>query len=280
LGWVVAIVPEWLWKWRREIIFALLIVTALALLISQRNPNAFSLGLRQMSSFLFVPLQSKTTALVTQLRHLGPELTSLRRVSEDNQTLRHAVERLTLENNLLHERDRENTQLRQDLGYRQHTPYHFIPADVVSRDPASWLERLVINQGSRSGIRVNTGVLVPEGVVGRVMEVHLSSAVIMLLPDQQSSLASAIERSRVPGTVKGIGQTFLSLLHVTTADDIKIGDRVVTSTVSSLFPPGIMIGTIQQVAPTDNGLMLAVHIKPAVDFQRLERVWVLQGSEE
>lgn len=273
--------PELLWKWRKEIVFSLLILLSLGLLVSQRKPDVISQGFRQGLTFVIIPIQKLSMSTTQSVRDSITLISSLGRLRKDHAELAKQVDQLKLENARLAELARENTALREELNYHQHTPWQFIPAEVVGRDPASWLERVVVGCGSTDGVRRGAGVITPDGVVGRVSDVTLYSATIMLLPDDQSSVAALVERSRVPGTVKGAGKRkhLLTLNHVSGTDDIQVGDAIQTSSASSLFPPGLTIGDIVSVEPSETGLMPSVQIKPRVNFQTLDRVLILKGDE-
>jgi len=271
--------PEFFWKWRKEIAFSLLILISLGLLVAQRQPDIFTTGIRQGVALVLLPLQKLSTAAIHRARHTVSLLTSLGTLRSENTALKNQVERLRLEILRLKEGAAENAALRQQLGYKQKTRWKFIPAEVIARDPASWLERVRVNRGYSDGVRAGAGVITPLGVAGRISEVNFYSATVMLLPDPQSSVAAEDERSRVPGTVKGNGSRSLALLHVTGEDDVRAGDPVVTSSISTIFPSGIPVGEVAGVAPRENDLMLEIHLKPRVEFNTLDRVLILEPEE-
>ncbi|NTV52267.1 MAG: rod shape-determining protein MreC [Candidatus Firestonebacteria bacterium] len=270
---------DFFWKWRREILFSLLIAIALGLLISQRKPDFFSQSIRQGITLVMAPLQKISTGSFARVRSLAHTLSTLGSLKSENLSLRQQLEALKLANLRLLEQAQENGQLREQLGYKQRQKWKFVPAEVIGRDPASWLETVVVNRGSADGIRLGAGVVTPEGVAGRVSDVQLYAATVMLLSDVQSSVATAVERSRVPGTVKGMGTRTLSMVHVAGGDDVRAADTVVTSSVSSIFPPGLPVGEVTQVASSENGLMLSVRVKPRVNFQTLDHLLILQAEE-
>jgi len=270
--------PEFLWKWRKEIVFSLLILISLGLLVSQRKPDVIAQGFRQGLTFVIVPLQKVSASSVRSVQDFFLLLSSLGQLRGENAKLTRKVNQLKLENALLADQARESNVLREELGYRQRMKWDFIPAEVIGRDPSSWLERVVVNRGSADGVRRGAGVISPEGVVGRVSEATMYSSTVMLLPDAQSSVAGVVERSRVPGTIKGIGKRWLGLMHVSGGDDVKTGDRVLTSNVSSIFPPGLLIGDVVGATPAETGLMLSIQVRPRVNFQTLDRVLVLRAE--
>lgn len=250
------------------------------MLVTQQKPDLVTQSIRQGVSFILVPVQQKFTSVITQTREFFNVLTSLGKIRAENARLRQELQRLQLDNQRLAGQVQENEVLRQELAYKKATAWKFIPAEIVARDPASWLERAVVNRGTVDGVRPGAGVITPEGVAGRVIAVTSHSATVLLLPDVQSSVAAVVERSRIPGTVKGSGGRWLAMMHVPTGDDVKIQDLVVTSAVSSIFPPGLVLGEIASVQGAENGLMLAIRIKPRVNFQTLDRLLILKPEEE
>jgi rod shape-determining protein MreC len=271
--------PEFLWKWRKEIIFSLLLAISLGLLVAQRRPDVFSQGLRQGLTFVLFPLQKLSYTSTRQTRHWVSLVASFGHLRVENATLQRQVEALTLENARLAEQAREAEALRTELGYRRRTEWVTLPAEIIGRDPASWLDRVIVNRGTADGVSRGAGVIAPQGVVGRVSEVTLTEATVMLLPDVQSSVAGVVQRSRVPGTVKGTGKRWLGMGHVSGTDDVRAGDVVATSSVSSIFPSGLLIGDVVSAAPAEGGLMLSIQINPRVNFQNLDRVLILKSEK-
>jgi rod shape-determining protein MreC len=273
-------VPDFLWRWRREIVFTLLVLISLGMLLSLRQPGIFGRTLRQAVSLVVFPFQKASTAMVRSTEGWLTFFRSLNSLRLENQELALNVERLSLRNQLLREQARENEQLRAELAYKQRTERVFLPAEVIARDPVSWLERVVVDRGATDGVAVGAGAITPAGVAGRVQDVNPFSATVMLLLDSQSSVAGWVERSKVHGTVKGTGEDTLRLVYVAGGEDIQVGDQVVTSHLSTLFPAGLPIGAVVSVAPSEGGLMLDIRLKPNVDFKNQDRFMILQPTAE
>ncbi|MEW6517595.1 MAG: rod shape-determining protein MreC [candidate division FCPU426 bacterium] len=267
--------PDFLWKWRREIIFALLVLVSLGMVLSLRQPGIFGRTLRQTVSLVVFPFQKASSSLVRTAQGWVSFFTSLSSLRRENQELSSQVEKLSLRNQLLREQARENEQLRTELEYKRRTEWSFLPAEVIARDPVSWLERVVVDRGSTDGVTAGSGAITPAGVAGRVQDVNPFSATVMLMVDSQSSVAGWVERSKVHGTVKGTGEDTLRMVYVAGGEDVRAGDRVVTSHLSTLFPAGLPIGDVVSVAPAENGLMLDIRLKPCVDFKNQDRFLIL-----
>ncbi|MCD4814513.1 rod shape-determining protein MreC [bacterium] len=271
--------PEFLWKWRREIIFSLLIIMSLGMLVSQRNPGMLSGTLRHSIFFVFVPFQKTSSTVAKRVRGFFAQVHSNKKLRKENAELKRKTEKLTLRNTLYAAQVQENAALRHELNYQKRNPYQLLPAELIGRDPVSWLDRIVIDRGSNDAIQSGAGVITPFGVVGRIGEVSTHAATVMLLLDVQSSVAGSVKRSRVNGTVKGTGKPFLKLLYVSSDDDVRVGDVVETSKLSSLFPQGLPIGDVMQVKLSENGMMLDIIIKPRINFKQIDRFLILTGEE-
>lgn len=272
--------PDFLWKWRREIVFALLVVVSLGMLLSLHQPGIFGRTLRQAVSLVVFPFQKASTAVVRSTQGWLMFFQSHNALIKEKQELTQTVERLSLRNQLLREQARENEQLRAELAYKRRIQWTFLPAEVIARDPVSWLERVVVDRGAADGVAAGAGAITPAGVAGRVQEVNPFSATVMLLLDSQSSVAGWVERSKVHGTVKGTGEDTLRMVYVAGGEDVQAGDQVVTSQLSTLFPAGLPIGTVISVSQAEGGLMLDIRLKPNVDFKNQDRFLILQPGEE
>jgi rod shape-determining protein MreC len=83
----------------------------------------------------------------------------------------------------------------------------------------------------------------------------------------------------VAGTLRGTGQHWLRLMYVANEDDIKPGDTISTSKLSTLFPAGLPLGDVVSVNTSENGLMLDIKVKPRVNFKTLDRFLILKVEE-
>ena len=179
----------------------------------------------------------------------------------------------------------ENEQLRGLLdintagGIKAYEP---VVARVFARSPSTWYSTVEINKGSSDGVRPDQPVVNGEGLVGKVKSVSDGNAVVMLLTDQDFGVSAKAARSGEPGAldpaVGAPGELRLEL--VPRGKLVKKGERIVTagtisSRLRSLFPPGILIGTVNRVDEGDGELDRRINVKPAADLRRLETVQVL-----
>jgi rod shape-determining protein MreC len=198
----------------------------------------------------------------------------VRALRKENLVLREEVARLK-------EADITAFRLRAQLGFATPQPQTKVPADVISLRPTEGYENIVLAIGSRAGIRIHDVVVSPAGVVGQVSDIAPTSASANLLTHPESAVGAMVQRleSRAIGICKGNGSDLLSLAYLNQTADVKVGDTIISSGMGGeygVYPKGLVIGTVVSVAPDASGSTKIVQVKPAVDLNRLEEVYVLE----
>lgn len=188
--------------------------------------------------------------------------------------------RVELESKLvgLEELARENERLRQLLDFRSALGQKSIAARVVARDSFPWRHTVILDKGTRHGVRKDMAVIVAEGLVGRVLEPGPETARVILLIDPDSRVSALASESRAQGVVAGDGSAALRMLYLEMDGGVAVGEGVLTSGVGSLFPKGILVGKIAALAREDSGLHLMARVEPVVKFSKLEEVLCLESS--
>ena len=156
-----------------------------------------------------------------------------------------------------------------------------IPAKVVSSSLDKANNFITIDKGSLDGVKKDMGVICGTGVVGIVYLTSDHYSVIIPVLSQQSSISCAIKGRGYFGYLKWIGGSPASAY----VDDIprhahfKLGEYVVTSGYSSVFPPGIFVGRIKHVYNSENGMSYRLKVDLSTDFTRLRDVCVINDTE-
>jgi len=160
--------------------------------------------------------------------------------------------------------------------FRNNQNYPSIVANVIGRDPSNWNASLIIDKGHAEGMVVGQPVVSRLGVVGRIFEVGHNTSKVILLSDPTFAVAAVVERSRENGLLTGTLQGALRLQYLTDNADVKVGDQVVTSRLSTAFPEGILIGQITDVEASVNSHTVECLVDPSVDLSELEEVIVIK----
>ena len=175
---------------------------------------------------------------------------------------------------------KENSQAQERYekiqNFRNNQNYASIVAKVVGRDPSNWNASLIIDKGHNEGIVVGQPVVNSLGVVGRIFEVGHNTSKVILVSDPTFAVAAVVARSRENGLLTGTLQGVLHLQYLTDNADVKVGDTVVTSRLSTAFPEGILIGQITDIQASMNSHTVECLIDPAVDLSELEEVIVIK----
>lgn len=261
---------------KRKSYFLPILIVLLAVFISFTSFRDL-FGVRSLLQAVIYPFQSVAFSLWRGVVNMPASFAAYRKISNQNAELKGKLKNLQPKLSLLKELLRENTRLRAALFYKQKNPYRFrlLHAQVIGKSPNPWFSILEINHGSQGGVRRDMSVMVKDGLVGRIVEVSKFSSKVMPITDAQSSVAAVDGRSRDFGVVKGGYSNKLFMKHVDAGGDIKVGDVIVTSNISTIFPPGIPIGKVSQASKKEHDLFYHIEIKPAVDFRKIEEVFII-----
>ena len=229
---------------------------------------------------MIVPVQSAATQVVGWAGSRVAFLWEMNRIQQENNRLEEQIGWLLIENQRLQLAGEENRSLLELLYIRE--KYGELPtvgARIIGHDPAAWYYSFSIDRGERDGIARNMAVLGPGGLVGRVQQVYPTHSRVISIIDDRFTVAVQSVRTEDEGIVRGdstlMHQGLARMDRISYAAQIMIGDEIITSTISELFPPGIRVGTVIDVQPTPDGLAQYAIISPAANVRRLEHVLVV-----
>ncbi len=200
-------------------------------------------------------------------------------------------EQLAAENLRLNQMFRENYERADEGGklvadtvymdsLRQIQKYLWMDARVVGSTVATQTNFITIHRGSDQGVHPNMGVVSPEGIVGTVVNVSENFSSVMTLLHRQYKVVVKLKNGGDRGTVEWEGNpTFVTLRNIPKSARIQLGDSVVTSPTSSLFPGGIMVGTVKEIIDDKSSNFYTLNLKPSTNFFNIEYVYVIANSQ-
>lgn len=168
----------------------------------------------------------------------------------------------------------ENDRLRAMLDFKSKVDYPVVAAEVVGKTATQMRSYITINVGEKKGITKSMAVLTDRGLVGHVVNVSPSFALVQLLINRDTRVAAKVERSRVDGIIMWEGGDYLLMKNIAKSQDVKPGDMVVSSGYSNIYPSDVYIGKVVDVREEGNSLFRQVFIEPAVNFNTIEQVFV------
>ncbi|MFA5088926.1 MAG: rod shape-determining protein MreC [Candidatus Omnitrophota bacterium] len=171
---------------------------------------------------------------------------------------------------------RENNRLERLLNFKRKLIFSSVMANVIGRDPTNWNASILIDKGEEDGISENMPVVNAMGVVGKVAEVNKTKSRVILLNDPQFSVVALIQRTREIGLLSGTLKGTCRLRYLSPDSDAQIGDKVITSKLSSSFPEGLLIGEITGINSQRGQSEVEYIVQPTVSFSGVEEVLVVQ----
>lgn len=170
---------------------------------------------------------------------------------------------------------KENERLRKLIEFASTLNQKTIAAQVIGWDTSPWRRSLLLDKGTKEGIKKDMAVVVAEGLVGRVIEAGDHSARVILLTDPDARVSAIASESRAQGVVAGDGTSRLWMIYLELDSGAAVEETVVSSGVGGTLPKGVRIGKILALKKDSDGLHLKAEIEPFVDFTKLEEVLCL-----
>ena len=162
------------------------------------------------------------------------------------------------------------------------TLYQFTPARVINNSVNRTFNYFTLNKGRKDGIKPDQGVISPGGIFGVVTQVSESYAVGLSVLNSRWSISAMVKKSGYYGSLiwRGGNYRVADLTEIPLHVDISPGDSIVTSGYSSIFPKGIMIGTIQDFSRPDGENYYNIKVKLSTDFKALSYVEVIENQNK
>lgn len=230
-------------------------------------------GLRPLQNavgFIFTPV----TKLVGGITGLGSDSN----LTKQNKELQAKVDELTAEVAKREEAKLQNDALRAQLNFSQSNNFSVAQANIISQDPTNFQQFFTIDRGSRGGIEQGMVVVSQGLLVGRVIETTATTAKVYLITDYNSAIPVIAQQTRATGLIRGQRGFGLMLDMVPQTDQLKEGDTLVTSGFGGDYPRGLVIGTVGEIKRRDTDVFQTATVRPAVDFRKLELVFVITKS--
>ncbi|HEX3584387.1 MAG TPA: rod shape-determining protein MreC [Candidatus Angelobacter sp.] len=205
----------------------------------------------------------------------------LRGVRKQNRELQDEVARLQMEQVRLKQDADQARRLQVLLDFKEKFISKTVAAQVIGTSGTEQSRVIIIDKGSRDGIKQDMAVITPDGIVGKIKDVFPLSSQVLLINDHDSGAGVILEHSRLQSIVKGTPLGELQINDIMSDEKVEPGERVITSGGDRIYPKGYAVGTVTASTPDkDNDPFLAIKIKPAADLSRLEEVLVITKMAE
>lgn len=265
--------------------FLLLLVTLAILLVIglSSNENSRINWLGNSVSVVLSPFQKIFLSSGEKVSASMSFFKDIKTVKQENEELKSKIDELEKENSELSGYREKIKELKIALNLKdQFNDYELIGANIIGKDAGNWFNIFNIDRGSRDAIGWNFPVITAKGLVGRVSVSDIFSSKVISIIDPDSTVSGRISRTRDTVLVRGDltlkDQGLCRMDHISPEVDISYGDTIETSGIGGIYPKGIIIGKVKSVSQNTSELSRYAIIEPAVDFKRLEEVFVLKDK--
>ena len=207
---------------------------------------------------------------------------------EENQQLKQKIDALDNMQARIYTLDQENMSLKQELELQNSlSEFSTISSSVISRNPDTWVDQIIVGKGSEDGVAVDMSVMSGNGLIGRVAEVSPTTSKILLLSTANQSVNRVSAEVQMPdGPIHGIVDDYesntglLVMSEIDPSAKIEVGKQVVTSGLGGVSPASLLIGVVKEVRMDAFGLFQEVTIEPAGNIGEIRYVTIIKRGSE
>ena len=246
------------------------------------NSNIISSGVGGVIS----PLQKIVYTVNEKVKGYFEFFINFSNVKKENEEL--TAKNAELENKLIeYERMKdENTRLREMFDYSQtNANYDYLGCNIIGYSGGNISNGYIIDKGTKDGVEKDMVVITPAGLVGKVTKASSSFAIVQTILNENIAVAAMVESTdETTGILQGItdskNKNLTELSNIPIESAIKEGDKILTSGLGEMYPKEIRIGEVISVEVDNVGIMKRAVVKPYVDFNKLEELFVVVPKEK
>ena len=197
-------------------------------------------------------------------------------------------ENIQLESQLIHAQAKlqqqdyilaQNARLQGILSTTEPEQFDLNLAQVIGTDTNLLRQIVVLNKGAQDGVQVGQTVIDEKGILGQIINVYPNTSRLLLITDEQQSVAVTVKRTGQRAIVTGQGiPTSLSLDYVFKTSDVRVGDELVSSGLGGRIPAGYRVGRISYVKDVQTDNFRSIEVTPAANFVDNAYVLILQDK--
>jgi rod shape-determining protein MreC len=264
-----------------------LLAQAIALAMQVRTPADSSQPdgrsvrlIRMWATATVAPFERAAHAVGSGTHNGWANYIDLRHVRQQNKDLQQQITRMRIEEAAISEDALEGRRLQAMLGFRENYVGSTVAAQVIGTSGSDQSRVLLIDKGSRDGLRPDMAVITQDGIVGKLRDVDPTTAHVLEINDQTSGAGVILASTRIRAILRGTLAGRAQIGNLTADSRIKPGEQVLTSGGDQVYPRGLPVGTIASIAPDpDHQPYTAIVVNPAVNLDRVEEVLVITGTQ-
>jgi rod shape-determining protein MreC len=253
-------------------------LVGLAVQVKRATENQSTRLIRVWAVGIVTPLERGVVRLETSASDIWHNYFYLRGVRQQNRELQQQLQQLELEQVRLRQDAEQARRLQALLGFKEQFIDKTLAAQVIATSGSEQSRTVYLDKGSDDGVALDMAVISKDGIVGKLSQVFRHTSQLLLINDQASGVGTILEQSRLQGVLKGRPNGEVVLDKIMSDEDVKMGDRVLTSGGDQIYPKGLPVGTVAKV--TRGTEFLQVTVKPASTLNHLEEVLIIIKKAE
>ncbi|WP_322404220.1 rod shape-determining protein MreC [Massilia luteola] len=257
-------------------VFALL---SIALLVVDARLHALT-AVRQVAATVLYPFQMAALMPRDALANMGTYFSSISALQKEVHDLKSQQVAMAQAMQQAQLQMAENAQLRRLMDAREHLPVRSQMSEILydARDPST--RRVVLDRGTRNGVKLGLPVIDNAGVVGQVTRVFPFTSEVTLLTDKEQAIPVQVLRNGLRSVAYGRGQSgLLDLRFVAPNADIQVGDVLVTSGLDGVYPAGLAVAKVIQVENVVQGAFGRVVCQPLAGIDRYRQLLIVMSDQ-
>lgn len=250
------------WENFKEYIVLVVLLIVSLILLSQNS----SQGIQKVRSIAFGTFASVTSVFT--------DVFNISNLKSENENLRRTNAEMMLHLSRLREYAIVNEDLKGLLALKDSSTFPLISATIVSKSLTKSQGTITLNAGNNQSVKVGMPVITDKGIVGIIYSTADNYSIARTLTNVDLKVTVKSERTRENAVLKWNGE-WLVMINVPKTFDLKKGDRIVTSEISSIIPFPLPVGLVYEIGNVEKGIFNEIKVQPFVDFQKTENVFIL-----
>ena len=253
----------------KKFAIVILFLSAFVLMLINKTDTVIIEKTSSVATDVVSPLVDVLVAPARVMAGVFDYFRDLGHIYSDNQKLRAENKRLQIISEKSRALEIENKLLSKLLNYTPPPKAKFITARVIAEEGDAFSHSIIAYTGGEGNVKKGQVVMSDNGVIGRVDKPGKMYAKIILITDINSKIPVMVERTRVRGILSGDNTSVPKMIFIPLSAKLSVGDRIITSGVAGVFPPGLPIGKVSSVEKNN------VKIKTFGNLDRLEYVKII-----
>ena len=251
-----------------------------SVLMYQDYQGTYTIKLRSYLSASLYPIQYLINLPNNLQKSFYANFLNREEIISQNQRLKEENLNLKSQMQQIYRLESENKRLYELIDSKPKTENAYLFADIVSASKILNKHQILINRGSRDGVKLGSSIVNADGIVGHVIRDQIFASEVLLISDLEHAIPVEIVRTGLRSIAIGTGEfNKLRINTLPTNSNLQKDDIIITSGLGGRYPEGFPVGTITEISREVGSPFLEVEVLPFANLKTINEVWVIQTNE-